>query len=86
LRFSITAPLPPADHEERIMKNFATSLRELAGLFVEDGALALAIIWVVVLAGLVSALVPAASWVSGIILLFGCLGVLVTNVATAKRR
>jgi hypothetical protein len=63
----------------------ATSLRELAGLFVEDGALALAIIMVVVLAGLVS-LLPAASWVSGIILLFGCLGVLVTNVATAKRR
>jgi hypothetical protein len=68
------------------MKNLATPLRELAGLFVEDGALALAIIGVVVLAGLVAALFPAQSWLSGIILLLGCLGVLVTNVTTAKRR
>ena len=59
---------------------------QLAGMFVEDGALALAIIGVVVLAGLVAALVPAQSWLSGIILLLGCLGVLVTNVAMAKRR
>jgi hypothetical protein len=68
------------------MKNLAALLQELAGLFVEDGALALAIIGVVVLAGLVAALVPAQSWLSGIILLLGCLGVLVTNVATAERR
>ena len=68
------------------MKNSVALLQELAGLFVEDGALALAIIGVVVLAGLVAAFVPAQSWLSGIILLLGCLGVLVTNVATAKRR
>ena len=67
------------------MKKFIASLRELAGLFVEDGALALAIIVVVVIAGLVAALAPAASWLSGVILLFGCLGVLVGNVAMAKR-
>jgi len=85
LRSSIAAP-PPEHNEEAIMKNSAALLRELAGLFVEDGALALAIIGVVVLAGLVAALVPAQSWLSGIILLLGCLGVLVTNVATAKRR
>jgi hypothetical protein len=68
------------------MKNLAALLGQLAGMFVEDGALALAIIGVVVLAGLVAVLVPAESWLSGIILLLGCLGVLVTNVARAKRR
>ena len=68
------------------MKNLAALLGQLAGMFVEDGALALAIIGVVVLAGLVAVLVPAESWLSGIILLLGCLGVLVTNVASAKRR
>ena len=67
------------------MKNLIASLRELAGLFVEDGALALAIIAVVVVAGIVAALAPALLWLSGIILVFGCLGVLVANVATAKR-
>jgi hypothetical protein len=66
------------------MKNFAAPLRELIGLFVEDGALALAIAAVVVAAGIVAALAPAASWLSGIILLFGCLGVLVANVLTAR--
>jgi hypothetical protein len=68
------------------MKNLAALLGQLAGMFVEDGALALAIIGVVVLAGLVAVLVPAESWLSGIMLLLGCLGVLVTNVAMAKRR
>jgi hypothetical protein len=68
------------------MKNLAALLGQLAGMFVEDGALALAIIGVVVLAGLVAVLVPAESWLSGVILLLGCLGVLVTNVARAKRR
>ena len=68
------------------MKNLIASLRELAGLFVEDGALALAIIAVVVVAGLVAALAPATSWLCGLILLCGCLGALVVNVATAKRR
>jgi len=46
------------------MKNLIASLRELAGLFVEDGGLALAIIAVVVVAGLVAALAPAAGWLS----------------------
>jgi len=68
------------------MKNLAAPLRELAGLFVEDGALALAIAAVVILAGLIAAVAPAASWLSGAILLVGCLGVLVANVLTAKRR
>ena len=62
------------------------SLRQVAGLFVEDGALALAITTVVILAGIVAALTPAASWLTGCILLLGCLGVLVVNVAKAKQR
>jgi hypothetical protein len=85
LRSSIVAP-PPAHHEAHSMKNLAALLGQLAGMFVEDGALALAIMGVVVLAGLIAVLVPAVSWLSGIILLLGCLGVLVTNVARAKRR
>jgi hypothetical protein len=67
------------------MTNLIVSLRELAGLFVEDGALALAIIVVVVVAGIVAAVAPALSWLSGVILVCGCLGVLIGNVATARR-
>ena len=67
------------------MINWTTPLRELVGLFVEDGALALAIIAIVALAGIVAALAPSAWWLSGSILLLGCLGVLVLNVAMAKR-
>jgi hypothetical protein len=61
-------------------------LRELAGLFVEDGALALAIVAVVVLAGLFAALASNLAWVSGAVLLVGCLGVLFFNVMKARRR
>jgi hypothetical protein len=68
------------------MKALTAAFGGLLGLFVEDGALALTIVAVVALAGLVAALAPAATWASGCILLFGCLGVLVLNVLTAKRR
>jgi len=68
------------------MKNLIASLHELVGLFVEDGALALAIVVVVIVAGIVAALAPAMSWLNGIVLLFGCLGVLIGNVMAAKRR
>jgi hypothetical protein len=68
------------------MKNLIAPLREILGLFVEDGALALAIIAVVVIATIVAAFAPAAAWLSGLILLLGCLGVLVGNVTTAMRR
>ena len=61
-------------------------LRELAGLFVDDGALAFAILAVVVVAGIVATLVPEIPLAAGAILLFGCLGVLVLNVAGAGRR
>ena len=68
------------------MNALTAVLRELVGLFVDDGALALAIVAVVIIAGFAAAILPAASWLSGAVLLFGCLGVLVANVMTAKRR
>ncbi|HEU0081517.1 MAG TPA: hypothetical protein VFQ87_01485 [Bradyrhizobium sp.] len=56
-------------------------LRELAGLFVDDGALALAIIAVVAVTGLVATLLPEVPLVAGGILLFGCLTALLWSVA-----
>jgi hypothetical protein len=63
----------------------ANVVRELAGLFVDDGALALAIIVVVIVAGIFTILVPDIPLVAGAILLLGCLGVLLSNVARARR-
>ena len=60
--------------------------RELARLFVDDGSLALAILAVIVLAGIFSILVPNSPLAAGAILLFGCLGVLLANVASAAQR
>jgi hypothetical protein len=64
----------------------ANVLRELAGLFVDDGALALAIVAIVVLAGIMAALMPDVPLAAGAILLFGCLGALLSNAITAGRR
>ncbi len=61
-------------------------LRELAGLFVDDGALALAIIAIVVLAGMVAMLMPDIQLAAGAILLFGCLAALLSSVARSDRR
>jgi uncharacterized membrane protein YdjX (TVP38/TMEM64 family) len=61
-------------------------LRELAGLFVDDGALALAIIAVVVIAAIVAMLIPEVPLAAGAILLFGCLAALLVSVAGAGRR
>jgi uncharacterized membrane protein YccC len=58
-------------------------LRQFAGLFVEDGWLAVAILCVVALAAIVALLMPRLSLAAGAILLFGCLGVLVANVMRA---
>jgi hypothetical protein len=61
-------------------------LRELIGLFVDDGSLALMILAVVILAGIFVTLAPDLQLAAGAVLLFGCLGVLVANVASAARR
>jgi hypothetical protein len=60
--------------------------RELTGLFVEDGTLALQIVAVVILAGISASLMPDIPLVTGGILLLGCLGALFANVVRAGRR
>ena len=61
-------------------------VRELIGLFVDDGSLALMILAVVMLAGVLATLMPDFQLAAGALLLFGCLGVLLANVARAARR
>jgi hypothetical protein len=68
------------------MNAVVSVFRELAGLIVDDGSLALAVLAVIALAGIFSILVPDIPLVAGLILLFGCLGVLIANVARAVRR
>lgn len=68
------------------MSALATVLRELTGLFVDDGALALAIVAIVMLAAIVAALMPDLPWAAGVVLLVGCLGALVLNVMGTGRR
>jgi hypothetical protein len=60
-------------------------LRELAGMFVDDGALALAILAVVGFAGMAAVLMPNAPLAAGAVLLFGCLTALVSSVARTDR-
>ena len=66
------------------MTVLTNALRELAGLFVDDGALALVIIAVVFLTGVVATLLPEVPLVVGGILLFGCLTALLSSVARAN--
>jgi uncharacterized membrane protein YgaE (UPF0421/DUF939 family) len=57
---------------------------ELVGLFVDDGALAMQIVVVVILAAISAKLVPETPLAAGAVLLLGCLGVLFANVASAR--
>ena len=68
------------------MSTLAAAVRELIGLFVDDGSLALQIVAVVLIAGVSAALAPEVPLATGAILCFGCLGVLFANVARAARR
>jgi hypothetical protein len=68
------------------MKTLTALFRELAGLFVDDGLLALAIGGVVAIAAIVAAIAPAVSIAPGIVLLAGCLGALVGNVVRVGKR
>lgn len=63
-------------------------LRALSRLFVDDGALALAIVAVVLLAAGIAAMVPERPIVAGAVLLGGCLAALSLSVMneTRKRR
>ncbi len=68
------------------MKTLISILRELAGLFVDDGLIALAIGVVVAFAAIVAAIAPAVPIAAGVVLLAGCLGALFSNVVQAGRR
>jgi hypothetical protein len=65
------------------VKLLAGMARELAGMFVDDGMLALAIIAVIVIAALAASLVPGIT--AGLVLLAGLLVVLFANVMAARR-
>jgi hypothetical protein len=68
------------------MNMLGAVFRELLGLFVDDGSLAMEILAVVMLAAIFASLIPDVPLVAGAILLCGCLGVLLANVARAARR
>jgi len=68
------------------MKTMINIFRELAGLFIDDGLLALAISVVVVLAAVVAAIAPVVPIAAGFVLLVGCLSALVGNVMRAGKR
>jgi hypothetical protein len=61
-------------------------LRELIGLFVDDGSLALMSLAVVILASVLATFLSDLQLAAGAVLLFGCLGVLLANVARAAHR
>jgi hypothetical protein len=66
------------------MKTLASIFREVAGLFVDDGLLALSISAVVVLAAIVSTFAPDVPIAAGVVLLVGCLIALLSNVMRAS--
>lgn len=68
------------------MTALAALFRIVIGLFVDDGALALAILAVIIAAGAIARLFPSLPLVAGAVLLFGCLGALLTNAIAAARR
>jgi hypothetical protein len=68
------APISPA------VNMLGAVFGELVGMFVDDGAFAVQIVVVVISANLVSEIPLAA----GAVLLLGCLGVLIANVASAR--
>ena len=68
------------------MTIIASGFRMLLGLFVDDGALALAIMIVVLLAWTFSILLPNRPLVTGAVLLIGCLSALFANVMKAARQ
>ena len=68
------------------MTALANALRVVVELFVDDGALAIAIVAVVTLSAGLVALLPGQPLVAGIMLLGGCLAVLAANVTQAVQR
>jgi hypothetical protein len=67
------------------MSALAAIARELVGLFVEDGSLALAVVALVALA-IAAAALGAPRAAIGVLLLAGSLAVLVENILRARRK
>ena len=61
-------------------------VRELTGLFVDDGALALTVVGIVAVAAIITTLLSGPPILAGAVLLLGCPGALFVNVMTAARR
>jgi hypothetical protein len=61
-------------------------LRELLGMFVDDGSLALVLLAVVALAAWVSLGLEDASATSAAVLVIGCVGALAENIVRAARK
>jgi hypothetical protein len=68
------------------MTMLVTAFRMLVGLFIDDGALAVAIFVIVLLSWIFSTLMPEMPLAAGAVLLIGCLGVLLANIMKAARR
>lgn len=66
--------------------NIGEIMGELIGLFVDDGALALALVATIAIAGLAAFLLPGGAVAAGIVLVVGSLGALALNVLRAARR
>jgi uncharacterized membrane protein YgdD (TMEM256/DUF423 family) len=67
------------------MSTFVLVVREVIGLFIDDGSLAIAIIAVVMLAAM-SAAVDGPALVTGGVLFVGCLVALAENIARTTRK
>ncbi len=68
------------------MSMIKTTLKELWGLFVDDGAMAVGLLVWCALAGLVSRVVSLPAGLAGPLFCLGCLAVLVGSVVAAARR
>jgi hypothetical protein len=68
------------------MRTLIAILREVAGLFVDDGSLALAILVVVAIAAFLAIVLKVSALAVGLVLLGGCAAVLIENIMRTVRR
>ena len=67
------------------MKSLFAAVREVIGLFVDDGSLALALIaWIAVIALVTAMLPPGGIW-GAPVLAVGCLAILLANIRRSAR-
>ena len=68
------------------MRTLTAILREVAGLFVDDGSLALAILAVVAVAAFLAIVLKISALAVGLVLLGGCVAVLIENIVRTAQR